>query len=71
VKCYRYGLLKFFASRIELCLQVKLIVVDSIAFHFRQDFDDYLLRSRLLNTLAQTFNMLAAKHNVAVRSAEQ
>lgn len=45
---------------------VKLVVVDSIAFHFRQDFDDYLLRSRLLNALAQTFNMLAAKYNVAV-----
>jgi len=47
---------------------VKLVIVDSIAFHFRQDFDDYLLRSRLLNALAQTFNRLVARHNAAVRS---
>jgi len=45
---------------------VRLVVVDSVAFHFRQDFDDFLLRSRLLNALAQTFNALVAKHNVAV-----
>jgi len=48
------------------CMQVKLVIVDSIAFHFRQDFDDYLLRSRLLAALAQTFNRLIAKHNLAV-----
>jgi len=49
-----------------VCVQVKLVIVDSIAFHFRQDFDDYLLRYRLLNALAQTFNKLIAKYNIAV-----
>jgi len=56
-------------TALVLCIflfQVKLVIVDSIAFHFRQDFDDYLLRSRLLNALAQTFNKLIARHNVAV-----
>ena len=47
-------------------LQVKLVVVDSVAFHFRADFDDFLLRSRLLNALAHTLNLLIDKHNVAV-----
>jgi len=52
--------------RATVCVKVKLVVVDSVAFHFRQDFDDYLLRSRLLAALAQTLNRLVAKHNVAV-----
>jgi Rad51 len=47
--------------------QVKLIIIDSIAFHFRHDFDDYMLRSRILNNIAQSLNKLAAVHKLAVR----
>ena len=46
--------------------QVKLIVVDSIAFHFRHDFDDLALRARLLNGLAQSFIKMACERQLAV-----
>ena len=42
-------------------------MVDSIAFHFRHDFDDYALRTRLLNGLAQNFIKLATLNKLAVR----
>ena len=46
--------------------QVKLVVVDSIAFHFRQNFDDMSLRTRLLNGMAQHLLRLATTHKLAV-----
>ncbi|XP_041456773.1 DNA repair protein RAD51 homolog 3-like [Lytechinus variegatus] len=46
--------------------KVKLIVVDSIAFHFRHDFDDMSLRTRLLNGLAQNLIRIATQYNLAV-----
>ncbi|XP_078363127.1 DNA repair protein RAD51 homolog 3-like [Oculina patagonica] len=46
--------------------KVKLIVVDSIAFHFRHDFDDLALRTRLLNGLAQSFIKMACERQLAV-----
>lgn len=46
--------------------KVRLVVVDSIAFHFRHDFDDLSQRTRLLNGLAQTFIKMATEHKLAV-----
>jgi len=46
---------------------VRLVVVDSVAFHFRRDFADMVLRTRLLNGMAQTLLRLAAEHELAVR----
>lgn len=46
--------------------RVKLIVLDSIAFHFRHDFDDMALRSRLLQGLVQTFMKIAHGNKLAV-----
>ena len=46
--------------------QVRLVVVDSVAFHFRHDFDDYALRTRLLNGLAQNFIKMATLNKLAV-----
>lgn len=45
---------------------MKLIVLDSIAFHFRHDFDDLALRARLLNGLAQSFIKMACERQLAV-----
>ncbi|CAI2175917.1 7497_t:CDS:10 [Funneliformis geosporum] len=45
---------------------VKLLVIDSIAFHFRQQFDDMALRTRLLNGLAQDLNKFAQTYELAV-----
>ncbi|RUP26539.1 hypothetical protein BC936DRAFT_138775 [Jimgerdemannia flammicorona] len=46
--------------------QVKLVVVDSIAFHFRLNFPDMALRTRLLNSVAQTLMQLASDFDLAV-----
>ncbi len=47
---------------------IKLIVIDSISFHFRHDIDDMGLRTRLLNSMAQSLMALAFHHSVAVCS---
>ncbi|XP_030648090.1 DNA repair protein RAD51 homolog 3 [Chanos chanos] len=45
---------------------VRLVVIDSIAFPFRHDFEDLSQRTRLLNGLAQQLIQMATKHSVAV-----
>lgn len=45
---------------------IKLIILDSIAFHFRSFVGNHFERTRILNSLAQTFRMLASKFNCAV-----
>jgi len=51
---------------LNLYPNIKLIVIDSIAFHFRQDTNDPSTRSRVLSNLAQNLNQLAYEHNLAV-----
>ncbi|XP_072515744.1 DNA repair protein RAD51 homolog 3 [Salminus brasiliensis] len=46
--------------------EVQLVVIDSIAFPFRHDFDDLSQRTRLLNGLAQQLIQLATEHSAAV-----
>jgi len=46
--------------------QIKLVVLDSVAFHFRHDFEDMSLRTRLLNGTAQSLLQLAAEFQLAV-----
>lgn len=46
--------------------KIKVVIVDSIAFHFRQDLNDTASRSRVLSSLAQTMNQVAFDHNLAV-----
>ncbi|XP_010869204.1 DNA repair protein RAD51 homolog 3 [Esox lucius] len=46
--------------------EIRLVVIDSIAFPFRHDFDDLSQRTRLLNGLAQQLIQMATNHNVAV-----
>ena len=45
---------------------MKIIILDSIAFHFRHDFEDMGLRTRLLHGLVQTFMKLAYDFKLAV-----
>lgn len=45
---------------------VKLIVIDSVAFHFRESLADTSARSRLLSNISQTLNQLAFTHRLAV-----
>lgn len=46
--------------------QVKIVIVDSVTFHFRQDFEDLALRTRLLGGMALKLMNLAKKYNLAV-----
>ena len=44
----------------------KLIVVDSLAFHFRHDLENAGLRSRALHKIAAQLTALAVQHHLAV-----
>eukprot|EP00803_Ostreobium_quekettii_P000806 evm.model.scf_655.5 EVM.evm.TU.scf_655.5 scf_655:56748-63748(+) len=46
--------------------EVRLVVVDSVTFHFRQDFQDMAQRTRVLAQMAQDFMSLAEANDVAV-----
>eukprot|EP00238_Polyblepharides_amylifera_P008740 CAMPEP_0196575850 /NCGR_PEP_ID=MMETSP1081-20130531/5236_1 /TAXON_ID=36882 /ORGANISM="Pyramimonas amylifera, Strain CCMP720" /LENGTH=355 /DNA_ID=CAMNT_0041894269 /DNA_START=470 /DNA_END=1537 /DNA_ORIENTATION=+ len=52
-------------------LQVKLIVVDSIAFHFRQDFPDMSQRTKILNEASLLLMNLAHTYSLAVVTMNQ
>eukprot|EP00752_Nemacystus_decipiens_P005333 g4837.t1 len=45
---------------------VKLVVMDSVAFHFRHAFQDMSVRTRMLSRMAQQLNEVAQKHSLAV-----
>ncbi|KAL6753012.1 Rad51-like protein C [Haematococcus lacustris] len=46
--------------------KVRLVVLDSVTFHFRQDFRDMGARARALSGMAQDCMRLAERHSVAV-----
>jgi RAD51-like protein 2 len=46
--------------------RVKIVVMDSVAFHFRQDFDDFGARTRILNQMSQQLMSLANSYQLAV-----
>lgn len=46
--------------------QVKIVIIDSITFHFRQDFEDFALRNRLLGGMALKLMNLGKKYTLAV-----
>ncbi|CAN1345990.1 DNA repair protein RAD51 homolog 3 [Linum perenne] len=45
---------------------VKMVIIDSVTFHFRQDFDDLAMRTRVLSGMALKLMKLAKKFNLAV-----
>ena len=45
---------------------VKLIVIDSVTFHFRQDYEDLGSRARHLNHMAQNLMSIAGQRQIAV-----
>ena len=47
-------------------LQVRLVLIDSIAFHLRHSFDDMSLRTRIVTNLAQNLVKIARQHHAAV-----
>lgn len=51
---------------IEEQKDVKIVIIDSISFHFRQNFEDMAQRTRVLKGLSQTLMKLAKKYSLAV-----
>ncbi|XP_043910215.1 DNA repair protein RAD51 homolog 3 isoform X2 [Protopterus annectens] len=51
--------------------KVRVVLIDSIAFPFRHDFEDLSLRTRLLNRLAQQLISMADKQRVGVALTNQ
>ncbi|XP_068588199.1 DNA repair protein RAD51 homolog 3 [Cebidichthys violaceus] len=51
--------------------RVRLLVIDSVAFPFRQHFEDLSQRTRILNGLAQQLIAMATSHNMAVLMTNQ
>ncbi|XLR30951.1 hypothetical protein HN51_050847, partial [Arachis hypogaea] len=62
------ALVNYLDKFIEEHKNVKIIIIDSVTFHFRQDFDDMALRTRLLNEMALKLMKLARKFCLAVRN---
>ena len=60
------AIINHFPAFLEAHTDVKLIVIDSIAFHFRQDVLNLANRGRVLSRVAQLLNELAYTHNLAV-----
>ena len=46
------------------------MLMDSVAFHFRHNFEDLSLRTRLLTDLAQNLAKIARQYNIAVSSLD-
>ena len=51
---------------VHVVLQVVLVVIDSVTFHFRQDWPDMGRRARLLAVMAQQAMAVAESRGVAV-----
>ncbi|KAI8925537.1 Rad51C protein [Entophlyctis helioformis] len=45
---------------------IRLIILDSIALHFRHSFRDLAMRSRVLTGMAQTLRQVAEVHDIAI-----
>jgi len=45
---------------------VRIVIIDSVTFHFRQDFDDMALRTRVLSGLSLKLMKIAKTYNLAV-----
>ncbi|EMS67851.1 hypothetical protein TRIUR3_34347 [Triticum urartu] len=47
---------------------VRIVIIDSVTFHFRQDFDDLALRTRVLSGLSLKLMKISKSYNLAERS---
>lgn len=69
LNCYcrtvKSGLTVFLHSYFMI-LQVKVLIIDSVSFLFRQDFDDLALRTRILSEMSLKLMKLAKSFNLAV-----
>ncbi|XP_072223804.1 DNA repair protein RAD51 homolog 3 [Leuresthes tenuis] len=75
VRCHDYvqlfGELQLLHNFLQDHPRVRLLVIDSMAFPFRLQFDDLSQRTRLLQSLAQQLITMATSHNIAVVISNQ
>ena len=45
---------------------MRIVIIDSVTFHFRKDFDDLALRTRVLSGLSLKLMKLSKSYNLAV-----
>ncbi|GMH21671.1 hypothetical protein Nepgr_023513 [Nepenthes gracilis] len=60
------GVVNYLEKFVSEHKDVKIVVIDSITFHFRQDFEDLALRTRVLGGIALKLMKLAHNFNLAV-----
>lgn len=60
------ALINILSSILHEMKTVKLLVIDSVSFLFRQKFEDFQIRNRLLNGMSNSLMELASVFNVAV-----
>ena len=60
------AVVKILPSFLKTNRNIRLIVMDSVAFHFRHGFDDMAKRSRMLSQMSQDLNKMATDHELAV-----
>ena len=51
--------------------KIRLVVIDSVAFHFRQDFQDMALRTTILSKMTNRLMSIATSQQVAVVTVNQ
>lgn len=69
-RCHSYiemlAVIKHIPSLLQSNAKIQLLVIDSIAFHFRHDFPDMIARTGLLCRMTQELIQQATKYNMAV-----
>ena len=65
------AVIAFLPSFLAAHPRVRLLVLDSVAFHFRRGFDDFSVRSRLLASMAQQLIAVARQRQMAVVAINQ
>nr|XP_045581234.1 DNA repair protein RAD51 homolog 3-like [Procambarus clarkii]XP_045581235.1 DNA repair protein RAD51 homolog 3-like [Procambarus clarkii] len=69
-RCHSYievlAVIRHIPSLLQTHPKIQLIVIDSIAFHFRHDFPDMMARTGLLCRMTQELIQQATKFNMAV-----
>ena len=63
--CEQIAVINQLSSFLDSHPRVKVVIIDSIAFLFRHGFEDYAMRSRILNSLAQKLTQLANEKGIA------
>ena len=60
------AVVKILPSFLQNNPNIRLIVMDSVAFHFRHGFDDMAKRSRMLSQMSQDLNKMATDYELSI-----